>query len=218
LDRACARRVTHFVAISEFVARRIQGVYGRGARVVYPPVSVRMQPDRASRREEFLLYLGRLVPYKRVDLLIGAARQMGIRTVIAGDGPDRHRLTQMAGPTVEFLGNVSDAGAAELLGTCAAFVFGGEEDFGIAPLEANAHGAPVVAYKGGAISETMQDGVTAVLYHQPTVQSLSAAIRQALSRSWNTAALRGNAERFSVARFRESFSGVVNSAVKGDRW
>lgn len=218
-DRYTARRVTHFVAISEFVANRIRRCYNRTARVVYPPVTPKSRsPVGARTREQFLLYLGRLVPYKRLDVLLGAADRLGIPLVIAGDGPDRTRLERLAGRTAQFLGNVDDTTASDLLNRCACFVFAAEEDFGIAPLEANAHGAPVVAFAGGAILETMVPGVTAELFDSPTMESALAAMRRALNRSWDERSLRRNAERFSPERFRSSFIAVLEAAMAGDRW
>ncbi len=220
LDRVCANRVTHFVAISAFVATRIQRAYGRRARVVYPPVHVHQAPGAVTRarRDDFLLYLGRLVPYKRVELLILAGQRLNKRVVIAGDGPDRGRLERFAGRGVEFLGRVSDAEAARLLDTCAAFVFCAEEDFGIAPLEANAHGAPVVAFRGGGALETMVDGVTAVLFDEPTPEAVALAISRALTVSWDGDKLLANALRFSPERFRDEFRNVLVAALDGERW
>ena len=220
LDRMSARRVTHFVGISHYVAARIDRVYGRKARVIYPPVQ-RKTPETGTgvkEREAFLLYLGRLVSYKRVDLIVRAAAQHGVRTVIAGDGPERGRLEAIAGRNVEFLGPVSEAQAGDLLDRCAAFIFCAEEDFGIAPLEANAHGAPVVALRAGAILETMLDGETAILFDAPTDDALDAAVRQAMTHSWNVSTLRSNAARFSPERFRVEFAGTISDALGGECW
>ncbi len=218
-DRSLARRVSHFIAVSQFVARRIELYYGRGAKVVYPPVSPKgPHLEGEGRRESFLLYLGRLVPYKRIDLLIEAANQLGLRLIIAGVGHDRPRLERLAGPRIEFLGAVSEERAAELLQTCACFVFAAEEDFGIAPVEANAHGTPVVAYSGGGARETMIAGVTAELFDEPTVASAANAIRRAMGRSWDDVALVRNADRFSPQRFRARFSATLNAAMRGEQW
>ena len=205
LDKASARRVTHFVGISRCVADRISRVYGRTARVIYPPVEAKAGNGRASsgNREGFLLYLGRLVPYKRVDLIVRAATRHGIRTVIAGDGPERARLKALAGRNVEFVGAVTEAQAGDLLDRCAAFLFCAEDDFGIAPLEANAHGAPVVALRAGATLETMRDGETAILFDDPTDEALAAAVKRALQHPWDESILRSNAARFGPERFRE---------------
>ena len=220
LDRACADHVTHFVANSNYVAQRIERVYGRSARIVYPPVDlkVRSRSKLDIRRDDFLLYLGRLVPYKRLEILIQAARLINRRVVIAGDGPDRERLARIAGRQVEFLGTVSEKDGAELLDTCAAFVFCGEEDFGIGPVEANAHGAPVVAFRGGGVLETMIEGVTATFFDQATPESLAAAVRNALEKSWDVTALQTNALRFTPARFRAGFSEAIAAALEGETW
>lgn len=220
IDQAAARGVTHFVANSRFVARRIGQAYGRDARVVYPPVSPKAAGTRplASHRGEFILYLGRLVAYKRVDLVVRAATHLGLRAVIAGEGPELRRLKTLAGPTVEFVGAVSEAAAAGLLETCAALVFCGEEDFGIALVEANAHGAPVVALRAGAVEETLVEGQTAIFFDVPTLESVCDAIRRALARSWDEADLRANAKRFGPERFRQEFTHLLAEVLEGAKW
>jgi glycosyltransferase involved in cell wall biosynthesis len=207
--------VDRFLAISGFVAKRIERYYGREAIVVYPPVQRKGISKAEIPREDFVLCLGRLVPYKRVDLAIEACRWLGVRLVVAGDGPERGRLERMAGPNVEFLGEVSEDVAGRLLSTCKVFVFCGEEDFGIAPLEANAHGAPVVALRAGATVETMVEGKTAIFFDEPTGTALAASVKSALARSWDDAALRENAQRFTQARFRAEFGKAVIGAVNG---
>ena len=212
-DRRSALPIDAFIAISSYIARRIERCYGRTASVVYPPVAskplARLNPGRGG----FLLHLGRLVPYKRVDLAIAAAERLGIRLVVAGDGPDRGRLQRLAGRRTEFLGDVSEAAAGELLSTCAAFVFCAEEDFGIAPVEANAHGAPVVGYGRGGLLETMIPGQTAELFEEPEVDHVVAAIERALARPWREVDLRANAARFAPDRFRAGFLREVVAAL-----
>lgn len=215
LDRSLAKGVDHFVSLSEFVAGRVRRSYGRDSAVVYPPVAAKsVDAGTSTTRESFLLTIGRLVPYKRVDLAILAAEQLGIRLVVAGDGPDRARLEGMAGRHTEFCGEVSETRAAELLASCAAFVFCAEEDFGIAPVEANAHGAPVIAYSGGGALETMEDGKTGVFFGEQSVGALSLAIQRCLAMSWDEGVLRRNAERFSPARFREGMRREIGKALK----
>src|SRR6267154_6009345 len=180
LDRWSAARVDHFICDSEFVAERIRRLYGREADVVSPPVSQKGSSKVVpANRSSFLLSLGRLVPYKRVDLAIRAAEMLGVELVIAGDGPDRRRLEQIAGRHTRFVGEVTEQYAAELLSTCAAFVFCGEEDFGIALLEANAHGAPVVYLRRGGAAETMRPGVTGVPFDDPEPAAVAEAIKAA---------------------------------------
>ena len=214
VDRWSARGVDHFVGISRYISDRIERCYGRHADVVYPPVSAKPLDEPVLPRENFLLSLGRLVPYKRVDLAIEAAKRLGVRLIIAGDGPERARLQAAAnGGDIEFLGEVSEEAAARLLSTCAAFVFCADEDFGIAPVEANAHGAPVVGLARGGLLETMVDGVTAELFHEESVDALTDAIRRALDRHWDVERLHENARRFSPSGFRRGFARSIESAL-----
>ena len=213
IDRAAARGVDRFVCLSRHVSARVRRVYGRDSAVVYPPVSVKAaHAPRTDRREPFLLTVGRLVPYKRVDLAILAARELGIPLVVAGDGPERRRLERLAPGTTRFVGEVSEVEAARLMEACAAFVFCAEEDFGIAPVEANAHGAPVVAYGRGGAQETMQDGTTAILFREQSVASLRDAIARCLARSWDPGVIRDNAARFAPEHFRDGMRREILAA------
>ncbi len=209
IDRASARRVDHFVANSHYIADRIRRAYGRDASVVYPPVTPKPVPSARAGRSDALLALGRLVPYKRVDLAIEMANALGERLIVAGDGPERARLEKLAGPTVTFEGDVSELRAGELMETCRAMVFCAEEDFGIAPVEANMHGLPVIAYGRGALRESMIDGVTAEFFDEPSVASLSAAVDRSRGRNWDHEAIRANGFRYSAERFRTEFAQQV---------
>ena len=211
LDRRGASGVDRFISISHCVADRVRRAYGRDSDVVYPPVLAK--PISGGAREGFLLSLGRLVPYKRVDLAIRAAESLGMKLVVAGDGPERKRLARIAGPNTEFVGAVSEEEAGRLLSSCAAFVFCGEEDFGITPLEANAHGAPVVAFARGAAVETLEEGRTGVFFAEQSPASVADAIVRCLGRGWDFEVLRANAERFSPARFREGMIAQINAAL-----
>ena len=135
------------------------------------------------------------------------------RLIVAGDGPERTRLEAMAGPTVTFRGEVSEEAAGDLLESCQAMLFCAEEDFGIAPVEANAHGLPVVAYNRGAAREALRDGQSAVFYDEPTVESLVAGVARAEEISWNDAVVRANAARFSSRRFHEGILREVMALV-----
>lgn len=202
VDRASARRVDAFVANSHYIADRIRRSYGREATVVYPPVVAKPAHPWGGARNDVLLSLGRLVGYKRVDLAIKAATLTGARLVVAGDGPERERLEKLAGPTVTFVGEVSEAQAGSLMERSRAMLFCGEEDFGIAPVEANAHGLPVIAYGRGGLLESMVGGVTAEFFHDASAESVAEAITRTEGRAWDHAALRVNASRFSAERFR----------------
>ena len=213
VDRWSARGVDRFIAISRYIGDRVKRCYGRDADVVYPPVSAKPAGSQAGSKGDFLLVLGRLVPYKRVDLAIQAAERLGLPLVVAGDGPDRARLEMLAGPHTEFLGAVSEEQAARLMETCRLFLFCADEDFGIAPVEANAHGAPVVGYGRGGLLETMRAGVTAEFFAEQTVDALADAIRRALDRSWDEVQLRVNAARFSPENFRTQFIRSIGAAL-----
>jgi glycosyltransferase involved in cell wall biosynthesis len=225
IDLSAAAGVDRFVCISRTVAERVRRCYGRESDVVYPPVTAK-SATASSQRQNFLLSLGRLVPYKRIDLAIAAAERLGIRLVIAGDGPDRARLRRLAGPHTEFVGHVCEEEAGRLLSTCRAFVFCGEEDFGIAPLEAHAHGTPVVAYARGGVLETMQHDINAIFFDRQTQDDVVVGIERCLARTWDPMTLRQNAARFSPEHFRSGLQAVLeeilapgrkNSAATGPR-
>lgn len=216
VDRRAARGVDHFIAISDFVRERIGRAYGRDAEVIHPPVQRReVAPRRGAERGDFVLSLGRLVPYKRVDLAIEGAIRTGMRLVIAGDGPERGRLEALAAghDNVEFRGEVSEREAGELLEGCRAFVFCAEEDYGIAPIEANAHGAPVVGFARGGLLETMIAGETAELFDRQEGAAVAAALSRALAREWDDATLRRNADRFGPAHYRERVAASCRAAL-----
>ncbi len=174
-DLAGARKVTHFIANSAFVRERIRRIYGRESVVIPPPVSVDdFSPDRP--REDFFLLVSEITPYKRVDLAVEAFRRNGLRLVIIGDGSEMAALRGSAPENVTFLGRQSFAVLRQHLETCRAFIFPGIEDFGIAPCEAQAAGAPVIAFAQGGALETVKDGVSGVFFHEQTPEALVAAI------------------------------------------
>jgi glycosyltransferase involved in cell wall biosynthesis len=182
-DRRTSRRVTHFLANSETVRRRIQESYGRDSTVLYPPVETDFyHPDSSVRREDYYLVLSAFAPYKRVDLAIEACNRLRRRLVLIGTGQDADRLKSMAGPTVEFLGWSSDEVIRDHLRRCRALLFPGEEDFGIVPVEANACGTPVIAFARGGATETIvpigRDGATGVWFDEQTVDSLVDAMQR----------------------------------------
>jgi glycosyltransferase involved in cell wall biosynthesis len=214
-DLASANRVDHFIANSQYVARRIWKTYRRRATVIYPPVDIeRFNPGR--QREDFYLTVSRLVPYKRIDVIVEAFTKLGRPLVVIGDGPERERLADIAGPNVTFLGHRSDSEVADHMSRCRAFVFAAEEDFGIAPVEAQAAGAPVIAYGRGGVLETVQPGVTGLLFPEQQAESLQAAIIEA-ERSHNTfdaTRIRLGAERFTREIFTRAASDLVETKWK----
>src|SRR5512136_1667825 len=176
-DYDAAQRVHHFIAISTEIQARIRRWYGRESGVIPPPVDTSgFQP--APKHEDYFLILSRLIPYKRIDLAIAAFNELGLPLVIAGDGRDQARLQALARSNITFLGRVDDARRAELMARCRAFIFPGLEDYGIAPVQAQAAGRPVIAFAGGGALDTVKDNVTGLFFHEPTAPSLAAAVRR----------------------------------------
>lgn len=212
-DFRCAQKIGRFVANSQCVQDRVRRFYGRNSTVVHPPVNV----DRFSaftKAKDYYLVLSRLVGYKRIDLAILAFNQLGERLVVIGDGPDRARLEALAGPTISFLGHVSEAEMTHYLQECRGLIFPGLEDFGIAPLEAQACGRPVIAFAGGGALETVADGETGILFREPSPESLAAAVRKSETITWCAKCIRANAERFSREVFLEKMRVVLRAASR----
>jgi glycosyltransferase involved in cell wall biosynthesis len=208
-DRVSSDRVDHFVANSREVAGRIRRHYRRDSEVIYPPVDTGAIRPNGRPAEDFYLVVSRLVGYKRVDLAVQAATRLGRRLVVVGRGPELKRLRALAGPTVELRGWVDDAEVASLYARCRGFLFPGLEDFGIAPVEVQAAGRPVVAYARGGALETVVDGVTGVLFEEQTVESLAGAILRLEAMETDPAACRRNAERFGAPEFRRRMHAAI---------
>lgn len=199
-DRRASRQPDYYIANSTFVAERIRLVYQREAVVIPPPIDVdRFQPSTES--EDYFLVLSRLVPYKRIDLAVQACTRMNKELIVIGDGPDRGRLEAMAGKTIRFLGRQPDAVVNHYASRCRALLFPGEEDFGMVPLEINAAGRPVIAYRAGGALETVVEGVTGLFFHQPTSDSLANAIETFELCQWTPYRLRDHAEKYSYPIF-----------------
>jgi len=212
-DVKTAVRPDTYVANSTVVADRIRRFYGRESVIVPPPVAVqRFTPG--NKVEDFYLIVSRLNPYKRVDLVVKAFNDLGHPLVIIGDGPDRVALERMAKPNIKFLGRLPDPEVADYYARCRALIFPGDEDFGIVPLEANAAGRPVIAYKAGGALDTVVNGQTGIFFQELTPESLSEAVLCAEKTTWNSAAIRKHAEDYAEPHFRERFMRVVEETVE----
>jgi glycosyltransferase involved in cell wall biosynthesis len=220
-DRDTAGRAHRYLAISQHVARRIAVYYNRQSTIVHPPVdTVFFTPDAAPVSHRFLV-VSALVPYKRVDLAIAAARRAGVALTIVGDGPERATLERLAGNGVELVGWRSDEEVRALYRTSIGTVLPGEEDFGIVPVEAQACGRPVVALGCGGALDTVVPGVTGVLVDEASVESLAAGLGAAMTRDWDGAVIRANAERFSRDRFTRAIAAAADellTAPADEQW
>ncbi len=202
-DQASAQRVDYFIANSPVVAERIQKYYQRDAAYIPPPVEASRFPfDPTVQPEDYFLVVGRLIPYKRIDLAIEACNRLQLPLVIIGSGRDEARLKQLAGPTIRFLGRLPDDEVIHYYTHCRAFLFPGEEDFGITPLEAQACGRPVIAYGAGGALASVLDGVTGVFFREQTVESLMEVLASFDQRRFDSTSIRNHALEFDMPRFR----------------
>jgi glycosyltransferase involved in cell wall biosynthesis len=213
-DVSAAARVDRLVANSTAVATRIRMWWGREANVVAPPVDTRyFTLDPGQVRGDFFLLAGRLVPYKKPDVAVAAARRAGVRLVVAGDGRMRRSVEAAAGPETTVLGSVSRDELRHLYRTCRALVFPGDEDFGIVPVEAQACGAAVIARRCGGVLDSVVPGRTGVLYPDEAdeVQALADALATFDPEDFDPETIRAHAETFSVGAFRNGMRHVVDS-------
>jgi len=201
-DLGAAGRVDFFLSNSYNIARRVRKYYGRDSEVLYPPVEAHRFHIAPNPTADYFLVVSRLQIYKRVDLAIQACTKLGLPLKVVGGGPELDRLKAMAGPTVEFLGRVPDGQVETIFANCKAFFFPGEEDFGIAPLEAMASGRPVIAFRAGGATETVVDGKTGVFHDEQTVESVIDAIQRVQTMPTDPQAIRTHAERFDVSAFQ----------------
>jgi glycosyltransferase involved in cell wall biosynthesis len=211
-DSATVSRVDAFVANSATTQRRIRKHYARDAAVVYPPIDISRFRPGGPGLGNYYLVASRLVPYKRVDLAVDAAKLAGRRLIVVGDGPGREAL---AARGAELRGHVSDDELIELMQGARALLFPQWEDFGMTPVEMMACGRPVIAYGRGGASETIVDGVTGVLVDEQTPEAFAAAIERFESLDISSAACRTRAEAFSEERFREELRNAVWAAYAG---
>jgi glycosyltransferase involved in cell wall biosynthesis len=214
-DVRTSRRVDAFLANSENVRGRIRRLYGREAAVVFPPVDTAFfTPGPAGRRSGFLI-VSALAPYKRLDEAIDAANRGRWPLTIAGFGPEEARLRRSAGESVRFAGTPPDEELRDLYRSAEAVLMPGEEDFGIVPVEAQACGTPVVALGRGGATETVEDGLTGVLYEEPGPAALAAAVERLRGLRLDPAEAVRGAARFSRERFRERFTTALGAALAG---
>lgn len=212
-DYVSTQRVDHFIANSIFVAKRIQKLYGRQAEVIYPPVDTEFFFElKRCTGEDYYITVSRLVPYKKVETIISAFASLKSRKLlVVGDGPDYERLKKLAGRNVEFLRRASKEQLREYISKTKAFIYMAQEDFGIAMVEAQACGVPVIAYGQGGASEIIIDGKTGILFWDQSKDALVQAIHQfeKSEDKFSSEDIKRNAERFSKDIFRTKFKAFV---------
>ena len=213
-DRRAAQRVNAFAANSTEVAARIERWWGRESVVVAPPVDTEFFTPIDQTRDDFFLVAGRLVPYKRPEVAVAAAREAGVRLVVAGDGRARERCESVAGPDTEFIATPSRETLRDLFRRCRALLYPGVEDFGIMPVEAQACGAPVIALDAGGARDTVIDAITGVRYARTAdpVGQLAAQLRDFDDRRFSPDRIRTHATTFGIERFRATIRALVDTA------
>lgn len=212
-DRLAADRVDYFIANSNYIKGRIAKYYRRPSEVIFPPVNTHLY--HIGRKNETYLMVSRMVPYKRVDLAIEAFNQLGLPLIIIGGGSEEKKLRSMAKDNIRFLGRLSDEEIAEYYAQSKGFIFPGEEDFGITPIEAQASGTPVIAYGRGGTLDTVVDGKSGILFMEQTVEALVQAIQRFEKDgvSWNAEQIKANSEQFSVQNFKDKLKAYIEKCL-----
>lgn len=209
-DLKANQGVNHFIVNSKVVAGRVLEYYDRDSVIIYPPVDTRLFRPQVIRSDYFLI-VSRLLPYKRLDIAVQAFTELGLSLKIVGEGPDEGRLKKLAGRNIEFLGRIKeDEAVVRLYAGCRALVFTGEEDLGLAPLEAAACGRPTIAYAKGGALETIVEGQTGVFFNEQSADSLKAEVLKFDQTKFDSQVLRRQAENFSKENFKEKIKGFLS--------
>lgn len=214
-DQVAADRTDFYIANSDHVRKRIKKYYRQNADVLYPPVDTkRFRVGKSN--EDFFLIVSTLTPYKKIELAVQLFNKVGKRLVIIGDGTHLEFLRTIAGPTVDVLGPKDDATVAEYMQNCRGFIMCGEEDFGIAPVEAIACGKPVLAYAKGGVLETVIPGVTGEFFYEPTIEAMEDGLGRLIINEPNfkPMTIRKHANQFGEEAFREGIQWLVKKYTR----
>jgi len=209
-DYCAAQRVDEYIANSSYIAEKIKEHYKRGAEVVYPPVKTDKFKPASQPSNDYYLAVGRLIPYKKFDLIVRTFNKLKKPLKVVGVGPDYKKITKMAGPTVEILGRVTNDELKKLYANCKAFIFPQIEDAGIVPLEAMSAGRPVIALNRGGSLDSMKEKVTGIFFKEQTIGSLTDAIERFEKMTFDPKAIRAHARQFDVERFKEKIKNHIN--------
>lgn len=206
--------VHKFITLSTAVQGRIKEWYKRDSEIIFPPVDVSRFTIKPHCRSDYYLIVSRLRGYKRIDLAIKACSALNLPLKIVGSGDQRKALEKMAGPTVEFLGYKSDEDVIALTQDCKAFIFPGEEDFGIAPLEAQACGKPVIAFKAGGALDTVIENETGLFFDCASTDSLIEVLKKYDHLGFDPVKCRKNAEKYSNGHFHKQIKDYVHNSYR----
>jgi glycosyltransferase involved in cell wall biosynthesis len=214
-DAISAERVDKFIANSNFVAKRIKKYYKKDSTVINPPVAVDnfYVENNVEKRGDYFLMVGRLIAYKRNDIVIKAFNELGLKLKIIGRGPEMKKLRKIAGPNIEFLSRVEDKDLYKYYAECKAFIFPQEEDFGIVAIEAMAAGRPLIAYRGGDIVEHMEEGKTGIFFDKQTASDVVAAVKEFNDKDYDGNYIRSKSKRFDREIFKRKIKEYVDEAA-----
>jgi len=209
-DVTASNRVDHFIAISHLVQKRIAKYYRRESTIIYPPVDI-ARYRLHEKKERYYFTMSRLVPYKRIKLIVEAFVKNGKHLIVAGTGPQLTEIKEIATENIEILGYVEEEKVVDLMQRAQAFLFAAYEDFGIVPVEAMACGTPVIAYGEGGIKDTLIEGKTGVFFREQTVDSLNQAIEYFETIDFDASAISEHASRFSQNHFRSKIGKFIDT-------
>ncbi len=227
-DFKTAQQVNHYIANSNYIKDRIKRAYGKDATVIYPPVDINSFKVN-DKKDNYFLAVSRMVPYKKMGLIVEAFSRLGLPLVVIGDGPDLEKVKSRANKNIEFLGYQDGRVLVEYMQKARAVIFAAEEDFGIVPVEAQACGTPVIAYGKGGATETIispeneedlssgkdSRSPTGLFFYEQTPSALMDAVKRFLTigDQFDPVEIRKNAERFSIERFRREFQDFISSRI-----
>lgn len=219
-DIVASRRPDKYIAISNRVKIRIESYYQQEVdRVIYPPVNTNYFTQKKTTSDKipgsYFILVSRLVAYKHTDIVVEACARLGLPLVVIGSGYEKSRLKKLAGNTITFIDSVSDGELLSWLQGCKAFLFAGDEDFGISVVEAQACGKPVIAYRNSAVKEIVIDGKTGILFNEQTVECMMDALNRFNTQWYDSTLCRENAKRFSIDRFKSEMKKYIETIYNG---
>ena len=216
-DSYCSQRPDYYISSCKNVSERISKYYHRESHIIHPPVDVNKFVIQGQRKDYYLLVSRLVHPYKRIDIAIECFNQLGYPLYIVGDGVDRSYFESISKPNIQFMGHQQDAELQRLYSEAKALIFPGEDDFGIAPLEANACGCPVIAYRAGGILETQIEGTTALFFNEPNAASLKECVKQFIQLDWNRDMIREHVQSYDQSIFKQSMQDFISNALENYR-